>query len=95
MAGPTGPTGPAGPGAITFTLTLATASWSSNQQTVSNGQLIPSGYSYIVVPDPDSYVAYTTAGIWANDVTQSGSIVFNCTRVPSAALTVNVMRVEV
>lgn len=80
-------------GAKSFTVTLTTAGWSSNAQTVSNSNFVTSGYAYIVSPASASFAAYAEAQIYADDVTTSGRMTFHCTDVPSAALTVNVTRV--
>lgn len=76
-----------------FTVTLASASWSSNAQTVSDAKFIASGYAYIVSPSSASFSDYGNAQIYADDVTTDGSMTFHCTDVPSSNLTVNVVRV--
>ena len=76
-----------------FTITLASASWSSNAQTVSNANFIASGYAYIVSPASASFSDYGNAQIYADDVTTDGSMTFHCTSAPSTNLTVNIARV--
>lgn len=76
-----------------FTVTLASASWSNNAQTVSNANFVASGYSYIVSPASASFADYGAAQIYADDVTTDGQMTFHCTDVPSGNLTVNVVRV--
>lgn len=76
-----------------FTVTLASASWSSNAQTVSNAYFVASGYAYIVSPASASFADYGTAQIYADDVTTDGQMTFHCTDVPSGNLTVNIARV--
>ena len=76
-----------------FTVTLASASWSSNAQTVSDAKFIASGYSYIVSPASASFSDYGNAQIYADDVTTDGSMTFHCGSAPSSDLTVNVARV--
>lgn len=76
-----------------FTVTLASASWSNNAQTVSNALFLASGYFYIVSPASASYAAYSEAQIYADDVTTDGSMTFHCESAPSADLTVNVAMV--
>lgn len=76
-----------------FTITLASASWSSNTQTVSDLKFIASGYAYIVSPASASFTDYSTAQIWADDVSTDGQMTFHCTDVPSSNLTVNIARV--
>lgn len=77
------------------TITLAAASWSDNQQTVSNALFKASGFAYTVAPASTSYSAYADAGIYADDVTTDGAMVFHCSDVPSEAITVNILRNEV
>lgn len=76
-----------------FTVTLASASWSNNAQTVSNALFLASGYSYIVSPASASFAAYSEAQIYADDVTTDGQMTFHCENAPSADLTVNIARV--
>lgn len=76
-----------------FTVTLASASWSNNAQTVSNALFLASGYSYIVSPASASFAAYAQAEIYADDVTTDGSMIFHCTTAPTSDLTVNIARV--
>lgn len=80
-------------GALAFTVTLTAAGWSSNAQTVSNANFVASGYGYIVSPASGSFADYASAQIYADDVTVAGQMTFHCTTAPSAALTVNIMRV--
>lgn len=81
--------------ALPFTVTLTAAGWSNDAQTVSNENFIVSGYSYVVSSAPVSVKAYAEAQIYADDVTTAGQMTFHCDEVPSAALTVNILRVEV
>lgn len=76
-----------------FTVTLASGSWSSNAQTVSNAYFLASGYSYIVSPASASFTDYGNAKIYADNVTTNGQMTFHCDTVPSTNLTVNVQRV--
>ncbi len=80
-------------GALAFTVTLAAAGWSSNAQTISNANFITSGFAYTVAPASGSFADYASAQIYADDVTVAGQMTFHCTTAPSAALTVNIMRV--
>lgn len=80
---------------LPITVTLTAAGWSNNAQTVSNENFIVSGFSYIVSPASASRETYTEAQIFADDVTTAGRMTFHCGDVPSAALTVNILRVEV
>lgn len=76
-----------------FTVTLSSASWISNQQTVSDAKFIASGYAYMVSPASSGFSAYTDAEIYADDVSTDGSMTFHCTTAPSSNLTVNIVRV--
>lgn len=76
-----------------FTVTLASASWSNNAQTVSNSYFVASGYGYIVSPNSAAFTAYGEAGIYADDVSTDSQMTFHCSDVPSSNLTVNVVRV--
>lgn len=80
-------------GALAFTVTLTAAGWSSNAQTVSSANFVASGYGYIVSPASGSFADYASAQIYADDVSVAGQMTFHCTTAPSAALTVNVLRV--
>lgn len=80
-------------GALAFTVTLTAAGWSSNAQTVSNANFIASGFGYVVSPASGSFDDYASAQIYADDVTVAGQMTFHCTTAPSAALTVNILRV--
>lgn len=81
--------------ALPFTVTLSASGWSNNTQTISNASFVVSGYSYVVSSAPVSVKAYAEAQIYADDVTTAGQMTFHCGEVPSAALTVNILRVEV
>lgn len=76
-------------------MTLAAASWSSKAQTVSNANILTGAYAYVVTPAPASFGAYSEAIIYADNVTQAGKMTFHCSQTPTAALTVNITRIEV
>jgi hypothetical protein len=76
-----------------FTVTLAAASWSNNQQTVSNAKFIASGYAYAVAPNSVSQLDYAEAQIYVDNVNNNGVMKFYCVNVPTSDLTVNVIRV--
>ncbi len=78
-----------------FTVTLTTAGWSGTAQTVSNANFVANGYGYIVTPMAGSAIDYADAAIYADDVTTDGQMTFHCLGVPSVALNVNILRVEV
>lgn len=81
--------------AVSFTVTLAAANWSSKAQTVSNANFLTGAYAYVVSPAPASFGAYSEAIIHADNVTQAGKMTFHCSQTPTAALTVNITRIEV
>lgn len=81
--------------AVAFAVTLSASGWSNDAQTVSNANFVVSGYSYVVSPASASLEAYAEAQIYADDVTTAGQMTFHCGEAPSAALTVNVIRMEV
>lgn len=78
---------------VSFTVTLASASWSNSAQTVSNANFIATGFAYIVSPASASFVDYGTAQIYADNVTTNGQMTFHCVDAPSSNLTVNITRV--
>ena len=80
-------------GALSFTVTLAAASWSSNAQTVSNANFLATGYAFMVSPESSSFADYAAAVIYADDVTTDGGMTFHCGTTPTADLTVNIVRV--
>lgn len=80
-------------GALTFTVTLAAAGWNNNTQTISNANFVTSDYGYIVSPASSSFADYASAQIYADDVTVAGQMTFHYMTAPSAALTVNIIRV--
>ena len=80
---------------IRIELTLVASNWSNKIQTVTNSNLIPTGYAYIVGPIYDSKTAFDRAKIEAKDVTVSGKMTFTCAKVPTTSLTVQVLRVKV
>lgn len=79
-------------GAKSFTITLASASWSNNAQTVSNADFYATGYVYSIAPNYASRAEYGACGIAAEDITTDGAMVFHCDSVPTNNLTVNVQR---
>ena len=80
---------------LQFTVTLASASWSSNTQTVSNANFVTSGYTYFVNPDAADYLDYCDAGIYADDVSVSGQMTFHCQVAPSSNISVVVTRFKI
>lgn len=80
-------------GARSFSITLAAADWSSNEQTITNAYFVTVGYGFIVSPASSSFADYASAVIYADDVTSAGQMTFHCTNTPSTDLTVNIIRV--
>ena len=71
------------------TVTLTVAGWASNQQTVSATNVTADNIIW-VSPAPASFDAYAEAGIRA--ISQgAGTITFQCTTVPTAEITVEVV----
>ena len=99
LKGATGATGPAGPKgdptpAITFTVTLTAAGWSSNSQTVSDERFLASGYAYITNPADANFAKWAAAMIRGQDVTAAGQMAFTCEETPAENITVKILRVE-
>ena len=80
--------------AVAFTVTLSASGWSGNAQTVSDARFLTGGYAYSVAPDSGSFSAYGESVIYADNVTTAGKMQFHCGEVPTAALTVNILRME-
>lgn len=80
--------------AVSFDITLTTAGWNGNAQTISDAKFIASGYDYIVTPVGSDLGEYASAMIYADDVSTNGQMTFYCSEVPSSALTVNITRIE-
>ena len=80
--------------AVAFTVTLSASGWSGKSQTVSDARFLTGGYAYSVAPDSGSFAAYGESVIYADNVTTAGKMQFHCGEVPTAALTVNILRME-
>lgn len=80
--------------AVAFTVTLSASGWSGKAQTVSDARFLTGGYAYSVAPDSGSFGAYGNSVIYADNVTTAGKMQFHCGEVPTAALTVNILRME-
>ena len=77
---------------VAFTVTLTAAGWADNAQTISNEKFVSAGYAYTVAPASGSFADYADAMVYADDVTADGQMVFHCDSVPTADLTVNIVR---
>lgn len=80
--------------AVAFTVTLSASGWSGNAQTVSDARFLTGNYAYSVAPDSGSFAAYGESVIYAENVTTAGQMQFHCGEVPTADLTVNILRME-
>ena len=74
---------------VNSTITLTSADWSSNTQTVSVTGVTSTGIIF-VSPDPTDQSAYTSAGILCT-AQAAGTLTFTCDTVPSGDLSVNVV----
>ena len=81
--------------AVAFTVTLSASGWSGKAQTVSDARFLTGNYAYSVAPDSGSFAAYGESVIYADNVTMAGKMQFHCGEVPTADLTVNILRMEV
>ena len=77
---------------VAFTVTLTAASWTNNNQTISDPRFVSTGYAYTVAPASSSFVDYADSMVYADDVTTNGQMVFHCDSTPTADLTVNIVR---
>ena len=74
------------------TVSLPAASWNSKAQTVTvNG--VTAANDLLVAANPSCLEAWNKAGVYASAQT-ANTITFNCTTVPTAALTANIMILE-
>ena len=80
--------------AVAFTVTLSASGWSGKAQTVSDARFLTGAYAYSVAPDSGSFAAYGESVIYADNVTTAGKMQFHCGEVPTADLTVNILRME-
>ena len=75
--------------ASTIQVTLASASWSNNEITVT-ATWVTASNTVIVAPDPASMTDYTDAVIYCS-AQGSNSLTFTCDTEPSADIDVNVV----
>ena len=80
--------------AVAFTVTLSASGWSGKAHTVSDARFLTGDYAYSVAPDSGSFAAYGESVIYADNVTTAGKMQFHCGEVPTADLTVNILRME-
>ena len=79
---------------VAFTVTLSASGWSGKAQTVSDARFLTGNYAYSVAPDSGSFTAYGESIIYADNVTTAGKMQFHCGEVPTADLTVNILKME-
>ena len=79
---------------VSFTVTLSASGWSEKTQMVSDARFLTNGYAYSVAPDSGSFAAYGESVIYADNVTTAGKMQFHCGEVPTADLTVNILKME-
>lgn len=88
-------------GALSFTLSVPVGGWDSTAlsktMTFSSGdenygKFLASGYAYQIAPAYASLDAYTESQIFVDNVTVDNQITLHCKSVPSAAVTLNVVR---
>ena len=77
---------------LVFTVTLSPNAWSNNTQTISNTNFYATGYKYDISPAPSSFIAYSEALIYCENITVDGEATFVCANIPSESLTVNIGR---
>lgn len=77
------------PSVSSITVTLASASWSNNEITVT-ATWVTASNTVIVAPDPASMTDYTDAKIYCS-AQASNSLTFTCDTTPTSAITVNVV----
>lgn len=78
-----------------LTGTLVASAWSGNTQTIQVSGLDTSGYIYLAFPESTNYQVYAKAGIYPNNVTVKNAITFNCTKVPTTNIVINIIKIKV
>ena len=76
-------------GITSTTATLAANSWSSNAQTVTVSGVTATN-TVVVSPAPASFAEYSTSVVYCS-AQGANSLTFTCTTIPTNALTVNVL----
>ena len=77
---------------VGMTITLPTANWASNKQTIQNvAFLADSDYWYFVCPND----ACRDYGILAENIETDGEMTFQCQTVPESDITIYILRLEV
>lgn len=80
-------------GSFTFNFTLLATDWNEKALTITDNYLLStSSYSYIISPKASSFQEYVDCGIYADDISTNGKLVFHCEEVPTHDLNVQVLR---
>lgn len=80
-------------GSFTFNFTLLATDWNEKALTITDSYLsTTSAYSYIISPKSSSFQEYVDCGIYADDISTNGELVFHCEEVPAHDLNVQVLR---
>lgn len=80
-------------GSLTFNFTLLATDWEEKALTITHSYLLAtSAYSYIVSPKSSSFQEYVDCGIYAEDISTNGELVFHCEEVPTHDISVQVLR---
>lgn len=74
---------------------LQANAWGLNAQTIVVSGAEVDGYVYLAFPVPANFQSYAKAGIYPLDVTIANRMTFNCTKVPSDNITINVLKIKV
>lgn len=82
---------------VAWTITLNAADWDeeTQTQTIQDSKFIVDGYVYAVSPASTNVNDYFIRGIYANDVTTDGEMVFNYGNLPVSDLDVVIERIKV
>ena len=91
---PKGDKGDNSPMPVSFAVLLPKSGWNNKMQTVSNAKFLATGYVYTVRPDGSSFADSEMAGVYSDNVTENGKMIFYCNTVPETDLTMNVLRME-
>ena len=85
--------------ASSYIATLSANGWTDvagedeKQQIVTNADFFKAaGYIYWVDPAKASRAVYGECGIYGDDVTVDGQMIFHCSTIPDAAVTVRIVR---
>ncbi len=99
LRGPQGLPGqdaPEGVAGALWQVTLTGDGWEDGAQAILDARLLAAAnYAYLVAPDGGSRSAYSDAGVFADDVTEDGRLLFHTEETPETSLAVNVLRMEV